>query len=855
MGFEHHALRPEAGSQATVERSAAIARVLEAASAGATTAQLVQVVRALHSDVDEEEAGGFIAQLQQEQVLVPLWLPLTGPDTQADLALHLPEGPVRECFVTSLSTLRSFERGEVSLERVLDQLEALAELTGQPMPRGQLLHVDSNRVAPGLQLQRRYVQSLLPAVEVLRRLGRPPANPLLEQFCKRFQARYDDAVVPLLEALDEETGIGLRLGLANSSEPLLQKLPLVPPERPDTWSDKEGYLLRRLEGVWRSGATTLDLTEADVRALENPQAPPMPGDFALMVELYAESAEAVDAGRGETVLRLVAFAGASGLLGRFATDQPDLEAQLKEFVCAPGDDPLFVELVSDPQSRATNIARRPVLFEPELVFMGIGGTAPERWLTAEDLLVSVVGDRIHLWSKKLGRRVVPRISCAHNFFVDGTPVYRFLGLLQHQEYPGGLSFAWGPLSNAEFLPRVRLGRVVLAPARWRVSKAERAGWGSPADVRATAKRLGWPRWVRFGESDLQTLVDLQNPTAVGLLVDEASRDGDLEVTEAFPVGAAHATTDDGRPLANEFVLPFRAAKKKPAVLSGAKASDLASRRHGPGGRWLYAKLYGGPLTLDGLVLDGSLTKWVALEGVERWFFVRYDDGEPHLRLRLSGAPGVLGAAREALERDTEPLLAKGLLHRMQFDTYVQEVERYGGPGFVEHAERAFHADSQAVLRLLADGGGPLPRWQLALLSIGDLACQWVPDVDAAALLFKRLAAQFAAELLVDAGRFQDGLSQRFREHRAELEALLFKDHPLAASARVIFAERTQALRPVIEAWPAEGTAAQREALVDGLIHMTANRVLRADQRAQEAILYDMAARLFRTQAAKARGTP
>src|SRR5262249_21929470 len=114
---------------------------------------------------------------------------------------------------------------------------------------------------------------------------------------------------------------------------------------------------------------------------------------------------------------------------------------------------------------------------------------------------------------------------------------------------------------------------------------------------------------------------------------------------------------------HEMVVPFirRASRWEAAAPSPQKADAILPRDDRtflPGGEWFYAKLYGGTATADRLLRDeiapfvGELLE----EGViDRWFFIRYTDPNPHLRLRMHGEPsrlaGTVGPAfHEAAQR-------------------------------------------------------------------------------------------------------------------------------------------------------------------------------------------------------------
>src|SRR5205823_3985406 len=134
-------------------------------------------------------------------------------------------------------------------------------------------------------------------------------------------------------------------------------------------------------------------------------------------------------------------------------------------------DAIFAEIVHLPESRLGNILARPVLRAHEIPFLGVSGATPECQIPVTDLRVSVAAGEIVLRSARLGRRVIPRLTSAHNFQArQGT--YRFLCALQGQGKANMLGWDWGPLRDAPQLPRVVFGRLVLSRALWRVGRDE-----------------------------------------------------------------------------------------------------------------------------------------------------------------------------------------------------------------------------------------------------------------------------------------------------------------------------------------------------------------------------------------------
>ena len=103
------------------------------------------------------------------------------------------------------------------------------------------------------------------------------------------------------------------------------------------------------------------------------------------------------------------------------------------------------------------------------------------------------------------------------------------------------------------------------------------------------------------------------------------------------------------------------------------------------------------------------------------------------------------------------------------------------------------------------------------------------------------------------------LGERFRKERAALEPLVDPGRQVPAALAPGLAILGQRSRRMLEVRLALGRAAdsgQLDALVrrllPSLLHMHANRILRAAARQQEMVLYDFLARLYTSQKARGR---
>jgi thiopeptide-type bacteriocin biosynthesis protein len=832
----------------TFEEDEALAATLDRARGGARLGDLAAALA--DDEVTVEEAEEYVRELVGAQLLVSDLGPVvTGDEPVAVAALlaHERTAPVGAALVVAGRELRALDDGGPGADRA--RYRALAEtlcVADPDLRLDRLFQVDLAKPGPDLALGEDVVTELYRAVDVLHGLTRSQPGDELGRFREAFAARYEQREVPLAEALDEEVGVGYGppAALAAEGAPLLAGLVPARTAAPGpAWTAADAYLLRLLARALSDGATEVELTAADLAALAGDDPPPLPD--ALCVS-------AVVAGEGDGVRVVVeGAAGPSGarLLGRFCHLDPDLEALVRRHLAEEEKarpDVVLAEVVHLPEGRVGNILARPVLRPYEIPFLAAPGVGPDGRLPLDDLLVSVAGGRVVLRSRRLGREVVPRITNAHNTTTGALAVYRFLGALQYQGVAGWLGWSWGSLQSAPFLPRVTYGRLVLARAQWFVSggdlkplvaaRTAAQRFRAVQDVRAAA-RLPRRVVVSVGDNDLP--VDLDTVGGCELFAHEARR-GALRLVEAYPgPDDLPLATPEGR-FAHEVVLPIARRAAVPAAGWLAGSDEGVESVFPPGSEWLTAKLYTGKATADAVLREAvaPLVHDVA-DVTDGWFFLRYADPEDHLRLRFHGDPAALSAEVLPRLRDAAaPLLADGRVWRVQLDTYRREVARYGGPAGVLRAERVFHADSEAALAIVlaAEGDEGLGRrWRLALLGVDRLLADGGLDVPARRAAVRRWRDMLAAEHGATGDAAKRHAGRLFRTERATLADLLERGHPA-------YERRSAAIRPLDAP----------EDVLGSLAHMHVNRLLRAAQRTQELVVYDLLDRLYAAAAGRAR---
>jgi class I lanthipeptide synthase len=865
-----------------VDKSPYLTAALERARGGAALEAVAEVL--VDGEISQAEAEEYVRELADSQLLVTDARPLVTGDEPAgglvaDLSSHAETAQMGERVDEARAALEAIDAEGLgaSPDRYRAVASVLGELPAQP-DLSRLVQVGLVKPAEQATLGRRVVSELARGVRILHQLAPAREPDGLSRFREEFSRRYETREIPLVEALDEEIGIGFERSSSPLAEaaPLLAGLPFRGGDRKARrWTARDALLLGKLAHALAEGASEIALEAPDLEALASQQRRPLPDAFYVRAMVAAESDRAIEQGAFRVLLRYVGGPPGAALLGRFCHADQTLHKFVRAHLQAEEarrPERLFAEIVHLPDGRIGNTMCRPVLRDYEIPYLGRSGAPADRQIPITDLLVSVRGGRIVLRSRRLEREVMPRLTAAHNEEWRNLGVYRFLCALQRQDAVPRLMWDWGPLTDAPFVPRVVSGRLVLRTARWNVTEAElralgrASGAGQFAAVQAWRAERRLPRYVALSDLDQDLVIDLDNVLSVAALAHQLRGRRQALLVEMFPgPDALCATGPEGR-FVHELVVPF--VQVAPPRSGQGKAApqatrSLVRRRFPPGSEWLYAKLYTGTGTADQVLshLVGPLVRSSLASGAaDAWFFIRYGDPDWHLRLRLHGEPARLCAeVLPSLEAAAAPLLETGQLWRLQLDTYEREVERYGGDRGVELAEQVFAADSEAVLtimgRLSGDAGLDL-RWRLAMRGMDLLFDDLGLTLEEKRSVARRAREGYGREFGID-GDFRGRVSQRYRAERARLEALLDPGQappaPLAAGLETL-RRRSLQLAPVTAELRRLGQAGRLSATLAGMAmshaHMHVNRLLRSAQRAQELVLYELLDRGYSAQAGR-----
>lgn len=859
----------------SVQSNAFLDQALRHSAGGASLSELASDL--VVEGISETEAEDFVEELIDCQILVSRLAPsLTGADPLESLATCLGEHPATSPLSRVLERIRS-HLGELDAEGMGIPVERYrgirqeVDKLGCPFQGKQLFQTDLRFETPNLVLGPKVRASLEAGVRHLQKLGCSPTRDHLEDFRRAFVDRYDRRWVPLMEALDQEIGIGFGANSPPSANnmPLLEGLSLSMPSEPEhKLGKREAFLLKRLRGL--QGKMELELEEQALDELGSHNNTELPATFFATVTLSADASASLDSGNFQYFMPGYYGPSATRVLGRFCHMDEALRQKIQEHIRheEASVDAIFAEIVHLPDGRMGNLAARPILRTHEIPYLGRSGVPPEYQILPNDLEIAILGSQIHLRSVSLGREVIPRLASSHGYSLIGSGLYRFLGLLQEQDLSSRF-WSWGGLTALPYLPRVRIGQHVLSRARWIIEPQayslsekdpDEALWTKVQLMRAKEKL---PQWILLTDGESELAFDLDNISSLRSLLKDVYNRPSITLTELWPVPTRQVARNASGIYAHELVVPFRGASAKPSPCASTNARPTPSiqRSFPPGSEWMYIKIYIGPTSADKILLQGIHPLLEQTRGLwDSWFFTRFTDPYPHLRIRIHGDPGaMMGEFLLRLNEHINPFREQGSLWRLQLDSYEREVERYGGGMGMELAESLFWADSEFVLDCLrCTSEAPMAevRWRIGLKMIDLLADAMGLELEQKCKISRGAKRWHAKDLGQNRG-LELQLDQAFRARRREVEHLILYEVgefglppevlPLLDAHLARIKPRLGVLR---KAWDEGQLSEDLGSLYASFAHMHINRLLPTFQWAQEYVMFDILDRLYTSKMAR-----
>lgn len=825
-----------------------LASVLAFAATPKSAAQIINHLKTQFPDdeLTEADCDGYIRQLVAEQLLTKdhLYSLTDVLQVQAEVA-HL--FPATWAAIDEQLSALTHRRADVAttISAIKSSLGSVADNLGDRA----IVRVDSWRDLPD---EAGIPASLLREIDAAMRIMAAMTQPEpggFQLMLERWETRYGDADIPLMVAVDEANGL-----YADDARNEGGMIANLPGRRPAT-SRPPGILRDKLLQAYHPETGEIVLSDAEItqfcKLADSANPTTITGWFRFFRCAHDD----------DFTIGLLGFGAwpVGRLMGRFCNAEPKLLHAVKGASCVANSlDTVLAELVCHPRGRIGNVCKRPVLSDYE-VTIRTGAATGIPTLALSDLVVCRDGNKLRLRSISLGKWVDLRFSTAHNHELrSNLKLYRFLVALVGQSIPAfGEIFPRTHLYDMIRAPRVKLGRIILAPATWRLGKTQLEQLKKAKSdqqllelAQEFRSRFDLPEWVVHAQADNELLLCLSNMVCLRELQTIGKNAEELYLKEFMPPGCSLATTGADGSYNNECLITYSRPEtpwgSNPAlrVAIGNKPSENSAKVYGPGSEWLYFRLAVQPVFQDALLLRmwNELVSPLQNNGnIDGAFYVRYSDQQgQHLRVRIhaasaAGRAAMILACNHWLDQETD----KGTCADARMETYAPEWNRYGGVASMSHVHTIFATSTMLAMSVIAAKDRKV---QLALWTVDAI-------LTALGLLSPQQKLEFARKHARGFANEYD-MTPKIRKQVADLAnqagdlAALRLQFGDVARLHDAIGEVTRAGAALADLAALDQLCTPLADIHSSVLHMHLNRLFAENPRAQEAVFWDVLRRMY-----------
>lgn len=695
---------------------------------------------------------------------------------------------------------------------------------GYPYVKKDIDYIISERELINGNLPENRLQVLSELIIFLSKHAVQSSNTSLAEFRNKFSKRFERDEIPLLLALDPETGIGYN-SLEHDKEEnhLIQELK----ENSHKEQSQEINYTPLYQFILNQLIDKKTVQLHDFKGIEKQNPLPLSNTNGFLLSYSNE----------HIILDKISGCTANSLLGRFTIASEEITNLCRGFASKeeeanPG--VLFFDVAYQNEKQTDNVNRRKSVYNYELPILS--WSESKQIIDLNDIMISIKGDELVLHSLKYSKRIIPRFASAYNYTRSDLAVYRFLSDLQTQNLNSYLGISMTRIfPGLSHYQRVQYKNVILSPEKWLVPQhicTQSASDKSLDNLNQWLTEIGLSQPFKCGKEDQTLLFNPAVTEELSFFLLFCKNKTAFYIEETFISDIDAVNDENNQPYLPEFIInlehkeqlykpyPLKQTTREPAEITQAYL---------PGEEWIYYEIYSHPSRINSILLHlaadfiGRFKK-----KIKNWFFVRYNDPSFHIRFRVqlkntADSSLILSFLSELFK----PYLQTGLIEDVQIKTYRRETQRYGAKRMIL-TEEYFSINSDYILSLLAKQRTTNDLYQLSLSLIENVFHEAGITLHEQLVFAENLSGNFAAEMNIQQEGFKK-INIAYKEFQASQNLSLLNK---TQSQKAVKTEAC--LLKVL----ALCTSEEKPVLLADLFHMHTNRLFENDQRMHEMIMYN-----------------
>lgn len=323
-----------------------------------------------------------------------------------------------------------------------------------------------------------------------------------------------------------------------------------------------------------------------------------------------------------------------------------------------------------------------------------------------DISIVAQNNKLFLWSEKLNKQI--RLTKLHMVNCTYLPkIYQILLIIdKFNEIIPDISI-FGNLTKYSYSPRIKYKNIILKPMTWTIysdfiNDINETNWMSYfSEFRETNKL---DKYVNLLKTDNKLLINTEDSEDIKLLFTILKKNKRLLLEEIYGLNNCQLIEDGNNRYLSEVIIPIITNNNTINTIKGFPKDISTHKHYSLGDNYIYIKLY---INIDKIDLVLTEFLYPFIKGlikdsyIDEMFFIRYYEGNSHLRIRLYGNNKNLLTIIPSINNFFDMLSKFSLSTDISFNLYNPEITRYGGEAYFRIVEKYFYYESIFAMEILS----------------------------------------------------------------------------------------------------------------------------------------------------------
>lgn len=685
---------------------------------------------------EDEESENFLNDIINSKIIISEIHPNTIGDEYQYQILNVLENVIKRDGIDSkikeiysslkniIQDLDSISKKKYTINEINDITEKLKKLP-LSFEVENYIQIDSLIQYQDNKISNKEIQDIKKGIRDYFRISQKSQdNRRLVEFINKFEERYDDTSVKLLEVLDPEFGIGYG---DYSNEflvitPIVDNIPIIDKTKDKStfiWDNTlHSFLFKKIFDVHKNNLDEVVLFEDEINNFDF-DIKDIPSTFVAFFNMYKTS-------EGYLYnLKNWSSDSATSILGRFSTlDKTfhELLSEIDDFERSKlNENQMLAEINHLSALRTGNITTRTNFRKYEIPYITVENNNGLKKINPNDIYIRVFDGKVRLFDIKSANEIIPILSNAHNYNNNPLPLYRFLSDIQNHSQINNLylNIDLGIISTLfSYIPRIRYKNFIFRAATWSISTSEFKNIFEISEKHQRNKSLldllkkhKIPKKFYIAEGDNKLFLDFDSLYDVSEIIfkDELRNKNSLIIEEYIPNSfSEELEISPNEFYCNEIIVPFKnnSAEKFKHSNFNSIVSEIKKNVNiniPLGHNCFYLKIFIGTISRSKILNEKFpyfIEKLKINNLFDNWFFIRFSENNtPHLRVRFFKDKIDNNKILEIYNEIFNDEIKNDIIYKSELTLYKRENIRYGGSSMISYAEKIFEKDSEFFLSL------------------------------------------------------------------------------------------------------------------------------------------------------------